>query len=69
MQEKPVDRLQRDLLQVFVGAMDRVAGLESDHGLPTTRAFDGTHLRWREVVRREARCRMRKRNDTALHRP
>ena len=34
VEQEPVDLLQRDLLQVLVGAVHRVAGLEPDHGAP-----------------------------------
>src|SRR5207245_2712133 len=52
MEEQTVHRLQGHLLQVFMGAVDRVARLEPDHGLPPTRALGGADLRRREVVLR-----------------
>src|SRR5688572_17154763 len=35
MQEQPIDQLERALLQVFMRTMDRIAGLETDNGLPS----------------------------------
>ena len=40
MDEKSVDRLERDLGQVLVGPMDRVSRLEPDHALPAALGED-----------------------------
>ena len=42
--EQPVDRLERDLRQVLVRAVDRVAGLEADDALPATLGEDPPRL-------------------------
>ncbi len=45
-----VDDLERALLDVLVGAMDRVPGLESDHRLPAAPGELGARLGRREAV-------------------
>ena len=44
MDEQPVDGLERDLRQVLVRAMDRVAGLEPDDALPASLGEDPPRL-------------------------
>lgn len=54
MEEESVDTLQRDLLQVLVGAVDGVAGLEPAHRPPAPLGLGPPDLERCQVVLREA---------------
>ena len=53
MDQQSVDDLERALLDVLVRPVDRVAGLEPDHGLPATLGELGPRLGRRQPVPRE----------------
>ena len=53
VQQQPVDDLERDLLQILVGAMHRIAGLKPHHGSPAEVRHPRTHLERRQVVLRK----------------
>ena len=53
MDEEAVYDLEGALLQVLVGAMDRVSGLKGDDATPASLGKDAPGLLWREVVRRQ----------------
>ena len=54
MEEETIEVLQRDLLQVLVGAVHRVSGLETNRRLPAALCDQAPNLERSEVVAGEA---------------
>src|SRR5579875_3195158 len=53
VQVEAIDRLQRAFLDVFMGAVNRIARLEGDNTLPTTLGEQPTRLRGRVAINSE----------------